>query len=89
MLAAAREHAQTDARSLIDHAIAEVDADASARIERLQALALRNRAISGAQIDNERARAQRLRDTLSRAHLRLDALRLVVSPDLLAPPPRR
>lgn len=88
LLAAAREHAASEAQAMIAQARAALAADTDARIERLQALARRNPDIGNAQIEAERQRGQRLDAALERAHVRLDALRLVVSPDLLAPPPR-
>src|SRR3546814_20332950 len=66
--------------SAVQHARSAFDA----RIDRLRALARHNRAIDPDQIDRLEASREQLANTLAQARPRLDALRLVGSPDFVS-----
>lgn len=83
MLKAANDRLAEGARALVAEAEARAAAQLDAEIARLSALARVNPAVSGEELALLQAERTRLLDALAGARTRLDALRLVVSPDFL------
>lgn len=84
MLEAARGIAETQASEQIALAVQQARAAMDTRVERLRALARHNPAIDTAQIDRLEANRELLANALAQARPRLDALRLVGSPDFVS-----
>jgi len=84
MLHAAREIAAAQASERIARAVQQARVTLDAQIERLQALARHNPAIDPAQITQLAATREQLAAALAQARPRLDALRLVGSPDFVS-----
>jgi ATP-dependent helicase HepA len=84
MLEAAREIAEAQVSGCIASAVQQARSALDARIERLRALAKHNPAIDPAQITRLEASREQLANTLAQARPRLDALRLVGSPDFVS-----
>ena len=77
MLAAGEARAEAALAGMRDAAVARMEQMLEAEIERLTALARVNPAVRPDEIDELRLRRERLGQVLRRAHLRLDAVRLV------------
>ena len=77
MLAAGEDRADAAVGDMREAAIARMERMLDAEIERLTALSQVNRAVRGDEIDTLKLRRERLGQVLRRAHLRLDAVRLV------------
>ncbi|MCG6943472.1 MAG: RNA polymerase-associated protein RapA [Thiohalocapsa sp.] len=77
MLAAGEARADAAVSTMREAAVARMEAMLDAEIERLSALARVNPAVRTDEIDQLRHRRERLGQVLRRAHLRLDAVRLV------------
>jgi ATP-dependent helicase HepA len=77
MLAVGEERAEAAVTTMRDGAVARMQQMLDAEIERLSALAQVNPAVRDDEIAQLQLRRERLGQVLSRAHLRLDALRLV------------
>ncbi len=84
MLGAAEKLAQARAKRLARGALADAHAPLSAGIARLVALARVNPGVRPEEIDAARSEHSQLAAALPTARARLDALRMVVSPDFLS-----
>lgn len=84
MLEKTRLQARTQAETEITRAVEKADSLLRHEINRLQALATKNPAVRPEEITALELEHQQLLSTLPQARPRLDALRLVVSPDFLS-----
>jgi len=84
MLERARDEGEARCAQLAAEAAANADAALGAEIQRLEALARINPAVRPAEIERLREERAQLLALLPQARPRLDALRLVVSPDFLS-----
>lgn len=83
MLKSATGVAERLARRETEAAMLEADANLDAEIERLRALALINPGVKASEIESAEHERAELHELIPAARLRLDAVRLVVSPDFL------
>ena len=84
MLEATKRLVQNQANAEIERALSETNQLLEAEITRLEALARVNPAVHPDEITALRDELNAVSQALPAAHLRLDALRLIVSPDFLA-----
>jgi ATP-dependent helicase HepA len=84
MLECARAEGEAQCAALAGEAAANADATLGAEIHRLEALARVNPAVRPEEIEGLREERSQLLSLLPQARPRLDALRLVVSPDFLS-----
>jgi len=84
MLERARSEGEAQCAALASEAAANADATLGAEIHRLEALARVNPAVRPEEIERLREERAQLLSLLPQARPRLDALRLVVSPDFLS-----
>ncbi|MGA7296218.1 MAG: RNA polymerase-associated protein RapA, partial [Rhodanobacteraceae bacterium] len=83
MLASAEETAQAEAERIAQHALQQAERQLGAERQRLLALREVNPAVSHADVERVENELQALRKALPSARLRLDSLRMVVSPQFL------
>jgi ATP-dependent helicase HepA len=83
MLKRAAQQAETESQQHIDEALTAADTLLGRELARIEALAKINPAVRPDEIDALRTELGALRDVLPNARARLDALRLIASPDFL------
>jgi ATP-dependent helicase HepA len=84
MLKAAKAKVERLARREMEGAAQQADLQLGAAIERLQALALVNPGVRPEEIAAAELERDQLHELIPESRLRLDAVRLIVSPDFLA-----
>jgi ATP-dependent helicase HepA len=84
MLERARAEGEAQCARLAGEAAAQADVTLGAEIQRLEALARVNPAVRPEEVERLREERAQLLALLPQARPRLDALRLVVSPDFLS-----
>ncbi len=83
MLEAAEAEAGTGARKVIGQAVQHAEHELGGELQRLRALSEVNPAVDDRDVQRVAAELETLRQVLPRARLRLDSLRMVVSPQFL------